>query len=74
MKECYHVSAYTTESCVTLNAAHCTATYLFLYLSERAFQKSISSSLEANFGIIFASMTDKPARLYKAPALFSIQK
>jgi len=45
--------------------AQCTATYFFLYFSERAFQKSISSSLEANFGIIFASMTDKPVRSHK---------
>lgn len=36
--------------------------YLFLYFRERAFQKSISSSLEANFGITFASMTGKPEK------------
>lgn len=34
-------------------------TYLFLYLSESAFQKSISSSFEENFGIISVSMANK---------------
>lgn len=34
-------------------------TYPFLYLSERAFQKFISSSFEENFGIISSSMTNQ---------------
>lgn len=34
-------------------------TYLFLYLKERAFQKSISSSFEENVGIISISMAKK---------------
>lgn len=34
-------------------------TYLFLYLSESAFQKSISSSFEENFGVISVSMANK---------------
>lgn len=34
-------------------------TYLVLYLRESAFQKSISSSFEENFGIISASMANK---------------
>lgn len=33
--------------------------YLFLYLRERAFQKSISSSFEENFGVISISMANK---------------
>lgn len=41
----------------SLHSVYCT--YLFLYLKERAFQKSISSSFEENFGIISISMAKK---------------
>lgn len=34
-------------------------TYLCLYLRERVFQKSISSSFEENFGIISVSIANK---------------
>lgn len=35
------------------------STHLVLYFRERAFQKSISSSFEENFGIISVSMANK---------------
>lgn len=38
------------------------ASYLFLYLIERDFQKLISSSLEENDGIGFNSMTDRSGK------------
>lgn len=56
-KMCYqHV--HSDEENVNNNTFTVT-TYLFLYLSESAFQKSISSSFEENFGIISVSMANK---------------
>lgn len=51
--------------CRFLSSCHQTQhelfTYPFLYLRDRDFQKSISSSLEENFGIISVSMAKKSA-------------